>query len=140
VRKAGAGRGIPDFKENPRAGRVPAGTAASQAAPLEAAQAEVDANGARGGQPPAQKFNAQEAAEWMAQRYQAVIEEYEKQKQSGKKGDIQSFSDLNSERSAWAGSKPVIPPKEDFLFQLSVALNPYRTKQPEEQKGPGGSS
>merc|ERR1712048_1229649 len=99
--------------------------------------ADAEGSGAEGSAP-AQKFNAQEAAEWMAQRFQSVMEEYEKQKQSGKKGDILHYTDLNTERTAWSGSKPVIPPKEDFLFQLQVALTPYRQKQGEDQKGPSG--
>eukprot|EP00446_Apocalathium_sp_SHHI-4_P001644 CAMPEP_0177186962 /NCGR_PEP_ID=MMETSP0367-20130122/18935_1 /TAXON_ID=447022 ORGANISM="Scrippsiella hangoei-like, Strain SHHI-4" /NCGR_SAMPLE_ID=MMETSP0367 /ASSEMBLY_ACC=CAM_ASM_000362 /LENGTH=219 /DNA_ID=CAMNT_0018634309 /DNA_START=59 /DNA_END=719 /DNA_ORIENTATION=+ len=110
--RKGAGRGIPDFKENPAAKRAP-----------------DEENGE-----PAQKFNAQEATDWMAQRFQSVMDEYEKQKQSGKKGDIQNFSELNSERSAWGGgARPVLPPKEDFLHQLQVALAPYRQRS-EDQK------
>ncbi|CAE8662331.1 unnamed protein product, partial [Polarella glacialis] len=76
VKRTGAGRGIPDFKDN-AGGRIPGAQ-------------EGDANGAEA----PQKFNAQEASEWLASRYQAVMDDYEKQKQqSGKKGDIQNFSD-----------------------------------------------
>eukprot|EP00435_Cladocopium_sp_Y103_P015666 s2559_g3.t2 len=84
----------------------------------------------------AQRFNAQEAAEWISNRYQAVMEEYEKQKQTGKK-DIQNFSDLNSDRPAWGGgAKPVLPGKEDFLQQLQTALLHFqRARQMEEGKG-----
>merc|ERR1711862_184054 len=117
--RRGAGRGIPDFKENPRAKQAPGGPA--PAGDGEAAPAPV-------------KFNAQEASEWMAARYQAVMEEYEKQKAHGKKTDIQNFADLKPEGNAWASSKPVIPPKEDFLFQLQMALAPLR-KQAEEKSG-----
>lgn len=83
----------------------------------------------------AQRFNAQEAAEWISSRYQAVMEEYEKQKQTGKK-DIQNFSDLVSDR-AWAGgAKPVLPGKEDFLQQLQTALLHFqRARQMEDGKG-----
>mmetsp|Transcript_60530 Transcript_60530/g.169047 ORF Transcript_60530/g.169047 Transcript_60530/m.169047 type:complete len:160 (-) Transcript_60530:168-647(-) len=117
-RGGGGGRGIPDFKENPRAKQTAGHT--------EGQQAEGDASA-----PPA-KFNAQEASEWMALRHQTVMDEYEKQKANGKKGDIQNFADMNSERSAWTSSKPVIPPKEDFLFQLQMALAQTR-KQPDEK-------
>mmetsp|Transcript_46043 Transcript_46043/g.119098 ORF Transcript_46043/g.119098 Transcript_46043/m.119098 type:complete len:175 (+) Transcript_46043:86-610(+) len=129
-RRAGAGRGLPDYKENPRARQA----GGAQAAP---APADSEANGAEEGTAaaPAQKFNAQEAAEWMAQRYQAVMEEYDKQKASGKKGDIQNFSELNSERSAWTASKPVLPGKEDFIYQLQMALAPYRARQGDDPKG-----
>ena len=84
----------------------------------------------------AQRFNAQEAAEWISSRYQAVMEEYEKQKQTGKK-DIQNFTDLNSDRGAWGGgAKPVLPGKEDFLQQLQTALLHFqRARQMEDGKG-----
>merc|ERR1719327_1554826 len=79
-RRGGAGRGIPDYKENPRAG-----------AKGGAADGEGAAEGAV-----TQKFNAQEAADWMASRYQAVVDEYEKAKASGRKAEIFDFSkDLN---------------------------------------------
>eukprot|EP00747_Dinoflagellata_sp_TGD_P188161 gnl/TRDRNA2_/TRDRNA2_46728_c0_seq1.p1 gnl/TRDRNA2_/TRDRNA2_46728_c0~~gnl/TRDRNA2_/TRDRNA2_46728_c0_seq1.p1 ORF type:complete len:161 (-),score=41.37 gnl/TRDRNA2_/TRDRNA2_46728_c0_seq1:101-583(-) len=125
-RRAGAGRGIPDFKENPGARKGDGGRSGPQGG-----------NDENGNQlPPGErKFKADDAAAWMAARYQAVYEEYEKQKASGKKGDIVNFSDLSSERSAWGSSKPVIPPKDDFLFQLQVALAPYRGKGEENAKG-----
>eukprot|EP00930_Biecheleria_cincta_P079991 TRINITY_DN68053_c0_g1_i1.p1 TRINITY_DN68053_c0_g1~~TRINITY_DN68053_c0_g1_i1.p1 ORF type:complete len:159 (+),score=30.44 TRINITY_DN68053_c0_g1_i1:62-478(+) len=86
------------------------------------------------------KFNAQEASEWIAGRFQVVMDEYEKQKGSGKKGDIQNFSDMNSDRPAWgSGAKPVLPGKEDFLQQLQSALMQFRGRQTEEGKGAGGS-
>mmetsp|Transcript_98266 Transcript_98266/g.283575 ORF Transcript_98266/g.283575 Transcript_98266/m.283575 type:complete len:175 (-) Transcript_98266:106-630(-) len=134
ARRSGGGRGIPEFKENPTTRR----SASSGNGSLEGDQANNSpVSDAAPSSPtaPAQKFNAQEAAEWLASRYQAVVEEYDKQKQSGKKGDIQNLSDLNSERSAWSGSKPVIPPKEDFLHQLQVALAPFRQRGVEDQKG-----
>mmetsp|Transcript_55072 Transcript_55072/g.101954 ORF Transcript_55072/g.101954 Transcript_55072/m.101954 type:complete len:150 (+) Transcript_55072:72-521(+) len=108
VRK-GAGRGIPDYK----------------------AGSQGDEGGESG---PPLKFNHQEAAEWMQTRYQSVVDEYEKQKASGKKGDIQNFADLNQERSAWSNAKPVIPPKDDFLAQLQSALAPHMRKP--DEKGP----
>eukprot|EP00434_Breviolum_minutum_P041394 symbB.v1.2.036819.t2/scaffold5286.1/size30633/2 len=66
----------------------------------------------------------------------AVMEEYEKQKQTGKK-DIQNFTDLNSDRGAWGGgAKPVLPGKEDFLQQLQTALLHFqRARQMEDGKG-----
>eukprot|EP00931_Biecheleriopsis_adriatica_P065839 TRINITY_DN40306_c0_g1_i1.p1 TRINITY_DN40306_c0_g1~~TRINITY_DN40306_c0_g1_i1.p1 ORF type:complete len:149 (-),score=41.26 TRINITY_DN40306_c0_g1_i1:51-497(-) len=115
-RKAGAGRGIPDYKEN-TGGRLP----------------EEQNGGSEA------KFNAQEAFDWIAGRYQGVMEDYEKQKSKKEKGDIQSFSDLNSDRPAWgSGAKPVLPGKEDFLQQLQSALMQFRGRQGEEGKG-GGS-
>mmetsp|Transcript_48839 Transcript_48839/g.87957 ORF Transcript_48839/g.87957 Transcript_48839/m.87957 type:complete len:158 (-) Transcript_48839:76-549(-) len=115
----GAGRGIPDWKDF-SGGRVPQGS--------------EDPNGGGAVEAP-QKFNAQEAADWIAGRFQAVMEDYEKQKQSGKKGDIQNFSDLNSDRPAWgSGAKPVLPGKEDFLQQLQTALLQFRGR---EQEGKG---
>mmetsp|Transcript_41500 Transcript_41500/g.95387 ORF Transcript_41500/g.95387 Transcript_41500/m.95387 type:complete len:150 (-) Transcript_41500:38-487(-) len=109
VRK-GAGRGIPDYK----------------------AGSQGDAEGGDSSAGPAPKFNHQEAAEWMQTRYQSVVDEYEKQKASGKKGDIQNFADLNQERSAWSNAKPVIPPKDDFLAQLQQALVPFMRKPDEK--------
>mmetsp|Transcript_55281 Transcript_55281/g.131839 ORF Transcript_55281/g.131839 Transcript_55281/m.131839 type:complete len:154 (+) Transcript_55281:131-592(+) len=112
--RKGAGRGIPDYKAGP------------------GGDADGSGDGSSG---PAPKFNHQEAADWMSTRYQAVVDEYEKQKASGKKGDIQNFTDLNQERSAWSTSKPVIPPKDDFLFQLQQALGPHMRKTMSEDKG-----
>mmetsp|Transcript_92065 Transcript_92065/g.260614 ORF Transcript_92065/g.260614 Transcript_92065/m.260614 type:complete len:172 (-) Transcript_92065:80-595(-) len=129
VRRAGAGRGIPDYKDNPRAGRAPPSAPTAQAAPQAS---EGDANGAEASTGAAQKFNAQEAQEWMVNRFQAVMSAYEEQKQPGKKGDIYHFSDLQAERG-WH-SKPVIPPKEDFLYLLNVALAPYRNTRGDEQR------
>eukprot|EP00933_Yihiella_yeosuensis_P034538 TRINITY_DN28013_c0_g1_i1.p1 TRINITY_DN28013_c0_g1~~TRINITY_DN28013_c0_g1_i1.p1 ORF type:complete len:153 (+),score=45.47 TRINITY_DN28013_c0_g1_i1:56-514(+) len=106
AKRGGAGRGIPDFKDN-TGGRIPG----------QEDMGQVDT-----------RFNSQEAADWISARYQTVMEDFEKQKQSGnKKGDIQSSADLNAERPAWgAGAKPVIPPKEDFLYQLQSALMQLR--------------
>merc|ERR1719329_109848 len=67
--RRGAGRGIPDWKENPTA----RATGKGSGSPAQ------DGEGAEGGP---SKFNAQEAADWMAQRYQAVVDDYDKQKAS----------------------------------------------------------
>mmetsp|Transcript_88855 Transcript_88855/g.141490 ORF Transcript_88855/g.141490 Transcript_88855/m.141490 type:complete len:138 (-) Transcript_88855:88-501(-) len=89
------------------------------------------------GEAQAQRFNAQEAAEWISNRYQAVMEEYEKQKQTGKK-DIQNFTDLNSDRPVWGGgAKPVLPGKEDFLQQLQTALLHFQRARQMAEEGKG---
>lgn len=110
-RPGGAGRGIPDFKENPN--RVT----------MERENGE------------AIKFNAQEAADWMASRFQAVVDEHEKQKASGvTKGSVQYLSDIQErqERQAWsAGAKPVLPPKDDFMQQLQNGLQQLRGRTEE---------
>eukprot|EP00933_Yihiella_yeosuensis_P070467 TRINITY_DN78582_c0_g1_i1.p1 TRINITY_DN78582_c0_g1~~TRINITY_DN78582_c0_g1_i1.p1 ORF type:complete len:138 (-),score=33.16 TRINITY_DN78582_c0_g1_i1:92-505(-) len=107
----GAGRGLPDFKDN-SGGRLPG--------------QDAESNGEGTGMG---KFNTNEVSEWIAGRYQAVMADYDKQKQSGVlKGEIQNYSDMNSERSAW-GAKPVIPPKEDFLYQLQAALMQFQGRQ-----------
>mmetsp|Transcript_28849 Transcript_28849/g.62839 ORF Transcript_28849/g.62839 Transcript_28849/m.62839 type:complete len:168 (+) Transcript_28849:82-585(+) len=119
-RSSGGGRGIPDFKDNPRARAGQFGASSS--------------TGADGEGSVPQKFNAQDASDWLAQRYQSVMDEYEKQKTgSGKRGDIVHFSDLHATGSAWGASRPVIPAKEDFLFQLQQALSPYRQKQGDDK-------
>lgn len=112
--RRGAGRGIPDFKENPRSGK-----GGAQAADGEGNAAEGVV---------ATKFNAQEAADWMASRYQAVVDEYEKNKASGRKGDIWDFSKDLNQSAPWTKSGPNLPPKEDFLAQLQMALTPFRAR------------
>mmetsp|Transcript_49475 Transcript_49475/g.87104 ORF Transcript_49475/g.87104 Transcript_49475/m.87104 type:complete len:168 (-) Transcript_49475:189-692(-) len=123
--RKGAGRGIPDFKENPSRGAAKhtlTGVAAPSGADGEGASAAESTT--------SQKFNAQEASEWLAARYQSVLDSYDQQKQSGKKtGDIQVFGTDLSQSAPWAGSKPVIPPKEDFLHQLQMALSSYQGRQ-----------
>ena len=112
VRGAG-GRTTPDFNSTQRG--VPE---------CEGSGAEAISSGG-----PGQKFNAQEATEWMAKRYQDVLLEYEAQKATGKK-EIQNFSDLNSDRAVWGASKPVLPQKEDFVMQLHQAFQPYHKGPP----------
>eukprot|EP00429_Kryptoperidinium_foliaceum_P137627 CAMPEP_0176265712 /NCGR_PEP_ID=MMETSP0121_2-20121125/42280_1 /TAXON_ID=160619 /ORGANISM="Kryptoperidinium foliaceum, Strain CCMP 1326" /LENGTH=174 /DNA_ID=CAMNT_0017605743 /DNA_START=78 /DNA_END=602 /DNA_ORIENTATION=- len=138
ARRSGGGRGIPEFKENPSTRRAPTSSGEGEG---DATNTSQVSEASPSSPVAAQKFNAQEAAEWLASRYQAVIDEYDKQKQSGKKGDIQKVSDLNSERSAWSGgSNPVIAPSEDFLHQLQVALLPFRQRGAVgDQKGTAGA-
>mmetsp|Transcript_101450 Transcript_101450/g.160415 ORF Transcript_101450/g.160415 Transcript_101450/m.160415 type:complete len:164 (+) Transcript_101450:64-555(+) len=123
--RRGAGRGIPDFKENPRSGAKGSGSSPSQVEGEEGSTL---------------KFNAQEASDWMSSRYKAVVEEYEKQKASGKKGEIQDFSKDISQPQGWGSRGPVIPPREDFLQQLQMALQPFRARQSDEKGGEKGWS
>merc|ERR1740120_296660 len=125
--KRGAGRGNPDFKEN-RGGRVPG----SQAALGPDGEGNGEASETR-------KFDAVAAQEWMTQRFQEVHDEYLKQKDSkepGKKGDVQHFQDLNSEKSvsAWGQAKPVLPGKEDFHALLQKALDAHRPRPTDDEQ------
>eukprot|EP00929_Paragymnodinium_shiwhaense_P001826 TRINITY_DN102034_c0_g1_i1.p1 TRINITY_DN102034_c0_g1~~TRINITY_DN102034_c0_g1_i1.p1 ORF type:complete len:149 (-),score=42.04 TRINITY_DN102034_c0_g1_i1:95-541(-) len=105
---SGAGRGIPDFKENP--------TTAQNGKPAKTPENRSNGNAAG-------KFNAKEALQWMTQRNSVIMEQYEQQKATGvKSGDIVNFQDIHSTGNAWGSSRPVIPAKEDFLFQLQQAL------------------
>ncbi|CAE7185214.1 wdr85, partial [Symbiodinium necroappetens] len=82
------------------------------------------------------RFNAQETADWISSRYQAVMEDYEKQKSGNK--SIHHFSDLTPVNAWGSGAKPVavlrvLPGKEDFLQQLQTALLHFqRARQGEE--------
>jgi len=121
--KRGAGRGNPDFKEN-RGGRIPGSQAAG-------------ADGEANGDGETRKFDAAAAQEWMTQRFQEVHDEYLKQKEQkepGKKGDVQHFQDLNTEKSAWGQSKPVLPGKEDFHAMLQKALEAHRPRPGDDEQ------
>mmetsp|Transcript_83150 Transcript_83150/g.174070 ORF Transcript_83150/g.174070 Transcript_83150/m.174070 type:complete len:136 (+) Transcript_83150:181-588(+) len=123
--RGGRGRGGGEESAPPTGGDSRKGAGRGNTEQKDGAKEEGE-----GGKVPPAKFNAQDASEWLSARYSSVMEEYDKQKQSGKKGDIQHFSDLNAERSAWTGgAKPIIPPKDDFLHQLQVSMTLYQQRK-----------
>lgn len=131
--RAYRGGGKPDGlqKQMPDA-RSGGGRGAGVINDVSVSQGAVEGEGAAEvGASPGTTFNAQEATEWHVRRHQEVMAQYESQKGSGKRGDIQNFSDLNAERGgAWGSGRPVIPPKDDFLLQLQQALMTLRVPPP----------
>lgn len=99
----GAGRGIPDFKENPARKRA---HAQESGAPKE----------------PTAPFDAKEATEWMAARHKALVEEMERTRKDKDKGDMKTYNDLFPEKTAWSSARPIIPRNEGFEKMLGNAL------------------
>jgi len=90
-------------------------------------------------------FNAEEAHNWLQDRYKGVFDEYEsykkmeEKKKSEKNGkevinkihSIQSFSDVSNVSSAWGGgARPILPRNEDFLQTVQQAIQTLKKELP----------